>query len=137
MIKLYQMALEGINWVYNTKIRSNGLERSQLGTHWWNYVKFHQNLQFSSKSTIFRPKIQFSPKSTFSSKSAIFIKIHSCLPFLSELSRGQHQIGILCETKDHLPRKVTPIFLLLNVWTHPLSNLKLNFTFGFILVLEF
>ena len=30
MIKLGQMDLKGINWVQNTKIRSYGLERSQL-----------------------------------------------------------------------------------------------------------
>ena len=32
MIKLGQMVLKGVNWVHNDKIRSNGLERSQLGT---------------------------------------------------------------------------------------------------------
>ena len=32
MIKLGQMVLKGVNWVHNAKIRSNGLERSQLGT---------------------------------------------------------------------------------------------------------
>ena len=26
------MVLKGVNWVYNDKIRSYGLERSQLGT---------------------------------------------------------------------------------------------------------
>ena len=31
MIKLGQMVLKGVNWVPITKIRSNGLERSQLG----------------------------------------------------------------------------------------------------------
>ena len=31
MIKLGQMVLKGVNWVYNTKIRSYGLERSQFG----------------------------------------------------------------------------------------------------------
>ena len=31
MIKLGEMVLKGVNWVHNTKIRSNGLERSQLG----------------------------------------------------------------------------------------------------------
>ena len=30
--KLDQMVLKGVNWVHNDKIRSNGLERSQLGT---------------------------------------------------------------------------------------------------------
>ena len=52
---------------------------------------FHQNPRFLSKSVVFHQNPRF-------------------LAFLSELSRGQHQIGILCETKDHLPRKVTPIF---------------------------
>ena len=31
MIKLGQMVLKGVNCVHNNKIRSNGLERSQLG----------------------------------------------------------------------------------------------------------
>ena len=32
MIKLGQMVLKGVNWVHNDKIRSNGLERSELCT---------------------------------------------------------------------------------------------------------
>ena len=32
MIKLVQMVLKGVNGVHNDKIRSNGLEMSQLGT---------------------------------------------------------------------------------------------------------
>ena len=32
VIKLGQMVLKGVNRVHNDKIRSNGLERSQLGT---------------------------------------------------------------------------------------------------------
>ena len=32
MLKLDQMVLKGVNRVYNDKIRSNGLERRQLGT---------------------------------------------------------------------------------------------------------
>ena len=31
MIKLGKVVLKGVNWVHNAKIRSNGLERSQLG----------------------------------------------------------------------------------------------------------
>ena len=31
MIKLGQMVLKGINWVYNDKMMPNGLEWSQLG----------------------------------------------------------------------------------------------------------
>ena len=29
-----QMVLKGVNCVHNNKIKSNGLERSQLGTQW-------------------------------------------------------------------------------------------------------
>ena len=32
MIKLGQMVLKGVNWVHNDKVRSNGLEMSQLCT---------------------------------------------------------------------------------------------------------
>ena len=32
MIKLGQMVLKGVNWVHNDKVRSNYLERRQLGT---------------------------------------------------------------------------------------------------------
>ena len=38
MIKLDQMFLKGVNWVHNTKIRSNGLERTQLGMQCNNQV---------------------------------------------------------------------------------------------------
>ena len=38
MIKSGQMVLKGVNWVHNDKIRSNGLERSQLGTQYKNQV---------------------------------------------------------------------------------------------------
>ena len=31
--KISQIVLKGVNWVLNPKIRSYGLERSQLGTH--------------------------------------------------------------------------------------------------------
>ena len=34
MIKLGHMLLKGVSWVNNDKIRSNGLERSQLGTQY-------------------------------------------------------------------------------------------------------
>ena len=50
MIKLGQMVLKGVrytmdknemvNWVHNAKIRSYGLERSQLGTQCKNQVKW-------------------------------------------------------------------------------------------------
>ena len=32
MHKISHMVLKGVNWVHNDKIRSYGLERSQLGT---------------------------------------------------------------------------------------------------------
>ena len=32
MVKLGQMVFEGVNWVHNDKLKSYGLERSQLGT---------------------------------------------------------------------------------------------------------
>ena len=32
MIQLGQMILKGVNWVHNVKVRSYGLEMSQLGT---------------------------------------------------------------------------------------------------------
>ena len=32
--KLGQMVLKEVNWVHNDKIRSNGLESSQLGSEW-------------------------------------------------------------------------------------------------------
>ena len=40
MIKLGQMVLKGVNWVCNPKIRSYGLERSQLDTQYKNQVKW-------------------------------------------------------------------------------------------------
>ena len=39
MIKLGHMVLKGVNWVPNGKIKSNGLERSQLGTKYKSQVK--------------------------------------------------------------------------------------------------
>ena len=36
MRKSGHMVLKGVNWVHNDKIRSNGLERSQLGTQYKN-----------------------------------------------------------------------------------------------------
>ena len=38
MQKSGQMVLKGVNWVHIDKIRSNGLERSQLGTECKNLV---------------------------------------------------------------------------------------------------
>ena len=38
MIKLGQMVLKEVKWVYNAKIRSYGLEKSQLGIQCKNQV---------------------------------------------------------------------------------------------------
>ena len=40
MIKLGQMVLKGVNWVHNNKIRSNCVERSQLGTQYKSQVNW-------------------------------------------------------------------------------------------------
>ena len=79
---------------------------------------FLQFLSLNLPENVFRPKsVVFIKICGFLSKSAVFVKICGFhqnprfLAFLSELSRG-HQIGILCETKDHLPRKITPIYFI-------------------------
>ena len=41
MTKLGQMVLKGVNCVHNNKIRSNVLERSQLGYTIKNHVKWY------------------------------------------------------------------------------------------------
>ena len=38
MIKLGHMVLKGVNWIHLDKIRSNGLERGQLGIQCKNQV---------------------------------------------------------------------------------------------------
>ena len=38
--KLGQMVLKGVNWVHNDKIRSYGLERSNLCTQCKNQIKW-------------------------------------------------------------------------------------------------
>ena len=38
MTKSGQIVLKGVNWIHNDKTRSNGLERSQLGTQYINQV---------------------------------------------------------------------------------------------------
>ena len=40
MIKLDQNVLKGVNWINNDEIRSNGLERSQLGTQYKKSIDF-------------------------------------------------------------------------------------------------
>ena len=59
MIKLGQMVLKGVNRVHYDKIRSNGLERSQLGTqckhmcafmhhiHKHATTKYHQHVRYT------------------------------------------------------------------------------------------
>ena len=54
MIKLGQMVLKGVKWAHNDKIRSNGPERSQLGTH------YHKNFDFDQFLTmVLGPKMKF------------------------------------------------------------------------------
>ena len=121
------MVLKRVNWVHNIK----NIGVTLIGK--WSFVSLRNPwisvfdvvllkvelemwfLQFLSlnlpENCSFQTKIH-----SFYQKPRISVKIHGFhqnpqfLAFLSELSRGQHQIGILCETKDHLPRKVTPIF---------------------------
>ena len=59
---------------------------------------FHQNLLFLAKSAVFIKICGFHQNPRFLSKSVVFTKICDShqnpqfLPFLSELSRGQHQM---------------------------------------------
>ena len=55
MIKLGEMVLEGVNWVHNNKIRSNGLKRSELGTQYKyrGYLLRQLDFHFTKKSMDF------------------------------------------------------------------------------------
>ena len=44
-----QMVLKGVNWVHNDKIRSNGLEMSQLGTECKNQVNGLERSQLGTQ----------------------------------------------------------------------------------------
>ena len=57
MIKLGQMALKVVNWVHKDKIRSNGLERSQLGT------QYQENHGLGSKKEVLKNQFSFKLKS--------------------------------------------------------------------------
>ena len=46
MIKLGQMVLKGVTWLYNDKMRSYGLEKSQLGIQ-------YNNCGFGLKTKVF------------------------------------------------------------------------------------
>ena len=70
-------------------------------------IKSVWKLRFSSKSVVFIKIQGFCQNLRFSSKSVIFVKIRDFLPFLSELSRGQHQMW----NERPLPRNVIPIFV--------------------------
>ena len=70
------------------------------------------NIKFFLKICEFHGNLQ---NSWILPKCAVFHKIRRFPTFLSQPSRRQHlNKGILCETKDHLPKKVTPIFYLLD-----------------------
>ena len=85
-------------------------------------LKSAQKLQFSPKTMAFSPKnCGFHQNPWFSPKNAVFIKsvvlyLKICgfhknwwfFLFLAEISTGKH-LSIYGQTKDHLPRKVTPI----------------------------
>ena len=87
---------------------------------------FYQNLWFSSKSAVFIKNRSFRPKLLIFVKIRDFLENPRFLAFLSELSRGQYQIGILCETKDHLPRKLTPFYCFVYLTTILLATLTLR-----------
>ena len=108
------MVLKGVNWIHNAKIRSYGLERSQLGTQNlqkpWFSVKICKNCCFWSKTVVF---IKIHKNHSFWSKSAkmrFSVKIHGFSHSCLRLQQG----NIYGQTKDHLPRKVTSIFYLLD-----------------------
>ena len=82
---------------------------------------FYQNPQFLSKSGVSIKICGFHPKLPIFVKIRDFHENPQFLAFLSEISRGQHQIGILCETKDHLPRKVTPFYFYI---VYPMDSFK-------------
>ena len=133
MIRLDQIVLKGVNWVHNTNIGATFLGN-------WSFVSlrnlwisvfdvvllkveleiwflqflslnlpencgFHQNLQFSSKSAVFIKLHGFHQNHSFCQNPRF---CHFSLSFQEDNLKTK--IGILCETKDHLPRKVTPIF---------------------------
>ena len=57
MIKLGQMVLKRVNWVHKDKIRSNGLERSQLGT------QYQENHGLGSRNEVLKNQFSFKLKS--------------------------------------------------------------------------
>ena len=71
MIKLGQMVLKGVNWVHKDKIRSNGLERSQLGT------QYQENHGLGSKNEVLKNQFSLKLKShTESAKTWIWAENH-------------------------------------------------------------
>ena len=66
MIKLGQMVLKGVNWIHKDKIRSNGLERNQLGT------QYQENHGLGSKNEVLKNQFSFKLKShTESAKNMV------------------------------------------------------------------
>ena len=71
MIKLGQMVLKEVNWVHKDKIRSNGLERSQLST------QYQENHGLGSKNEVLKNQFSLKLKShTESAKTWIWAENH-------------------------------------------------------------
>ena len=71
MVNLGQMFLKGVNWVHQDKIRSNGLERSQLGT------QYKENHGLGSKNEVWKNQFIFKLKRyTESAKTWIWAENH-------------------------------------------------------------
>ena len=107
------MVLQGINWVNNDKIRSYGLERSQLGTQCKNQVIW--SWKESIGYTMIKLGQMVLKGVTWVHKTAVFVDFNRKLWFLWILAktvvfRKSAKTAVFCETKDHLPKKVTPIF---------------------------
>ena len=66
------MVLKGVSWVNNTKIRSYGLERSQLGT------QYYKNHGFGSKNEVLKNQLILNSKVTQNLEKPWFLaKNHS------------------------------------------------------------
>ena len=74
MIKLGQIVLKGVNWVDNTKIRSYGIERSQLGTQYNQKHVLGPKLKFWKNNLVLNSKATDSWKTGFWPKTAVLMK---------------------------------------------------------------
>ena len=120
MIKLDQMVLKGVNWVHNTNIGVTFLGK-------WSFISL-RNLWISVFDVLLKVELEmwflqflslnlpenccFHQNPWFSSNPWIFLKICSFCHF----SLSFQEDNIKCETKDHLPRKVIPIFSKTDDW---------------------